>query len=148
MPAASSRSARPLELYDRPANVFVATFIGSPSMNLIDATVIESDGNLAARTQSGVLLPMPSTTKLSLGQAIQYGYRPEHISLSDAAVGIPAMSRSSSPWARRRRCISRSAIRLQLASFASASLQLLAQSSTLLQMRTRFMCSIETLVSL
>ena len=81
----------PLELYDHPNNVFVATFIGSPSMNLIDATVVESDGNLAARTQSGALLPMPPTAKLSLGQAIQYGYRPEHISLSDAAAGIPAV---------------------------------------------------------
>jgi multiple sugar transport system ATP-binding protein len=80
----------PLELYDRPNNVFVATFIGSPSMNLVDAEVVERGGKLVAKTPSGALLPLAETPKLSLGQRVQYGFRPEHIRLSEAGRGVPA----------------------------------------------------------
>src|SRR5260221_194343 len=39
---------RPQVLYDRPANLFVAGFIGSPAMNLVEAELAERDGGLAA----------------------------------------------------------------------------------------------------
>jgi multiple sugar transport system ATP-binding protein len=81
----------PLELYDRPDNVFVATFIGSPSMNLVDAEVVESRGKLAARTKAGALLPLAATAKVGPGDRIQYGYRPEHIELTEAGSGVPAV---------------------------------------------------------
>jgi multiple sugar transport system ATP-binding protein len=41
--------AKPQELYDRPRNLFVAEFIGSPAMNLIGIDLVRSDGRLAAR---------------------------------------------------------------------------------------------------
>jgi multiple sugar transport system ATP-binding protein len=72
---------KPLELFDRPANTFVATFIGSPSMNLFEGEV--SDGKFAI---PGATLPLP------LGQngmmAKTYGIRPEHLSIQ--AEGTPA----------------------------------------------------------
>ena len=47
---------RPLELYDRPANLFVATFIGSPAMNLIKGGV----GHGGFVTEGGAVLPLPA----------------------------------------------------------------------------------------
>jgi multiple sugar transport system ATP-binding protein len=64
----------PLELYDRPANLFVAGFIGSPAMNLVNGTV----GNGGFEAVGGAVLPLPPGTK---GQAGVYGIRPEHIQL-------------------------------------------------------------------
>ena len=66
----------PLELYDRPANIFVAGFIGSPAMNLIDGRVEEG----AFRTSKGLILPLPQTLPAAAGgRDLVYGIRPEHI---------------------------------------------------------------------
>jgi multiple sugar transport system ATP-binding protein len=75
----------PLELYDHPANQFVAGFIGSPSMNFIPGTVkgggVELDG--------GIVLPMPARARASEGQKVVYGTRPEHIDLAVGDDGVP-----------------------------------------------------------
>ena len=73
----------PLELFDRPANVFVAGFIGSPSMNMLKGVV----KNGAVEVDGGVL-PHPGVAKLSEGQQVIYGVRPEHMDIADD--GIPA----------------------------------------------------------
>jgi multiple sugar transport system ATP-binding protein len=65
----------PLDLYDRPANVFVAGFIGSPSMNLIDGTV-RPGGAVEAL---GAHLPAPG--HLEESRSVTYGIRPEHLRL-------------------------------------------------------------------
>jgi multiple sugar transport system ATP-binding protein len=57
--ACCSRSIRRRTLYDHPHNVFVAGFIGSPSMNFFDATLVESDGKLEINS-GGFRLPVPS----------------------------------------------------------------------------------------
>jgi multiple sugar transport system ATP-binding protein len=62
----------PLELYDRPANTFVASFIGSPSMNLI-AGVVQNGGVVAG----GATLPLPPGVKVAEGREITYGIRPK-----------------------------------------------------------------------
>ncbi|MCC2613819.1 sn-glycerol-3-phosphate ABC transporter ATP-binding protein UgpC [Neorhizobium sp. Rsf11] len=69
----------PLELYDKPANVFVATFIGSPSMNLYSGTAEAGDGGLVMRTQEDVVMPLPSGRSDLAGRRIVYGIRPEDI---------------------------------------------------------------------
>ena len=70
----------PLELYDRPANSFVAEFIGSPSMNLITATLEKGAGKLSARLKGiGNSLALPTTIKGSDGQSVTLGIRPEHV---------------------------------------------------------------------
>ena len=71
----------PLELFDRPANTFVAGFIGSPAMNFIGGK-ITPEGFAAA----GITLPLPAGN-LPASNAV-YGIRPEHFALTDA--GIPA----------------------------------------------------------
>ncbi|HEU4350904.1 MAG TPA: sn-glycerol-3-phosphate ABC transporter ATP-binding protein UgpC [Burkholderiales bacterium] len=71
----------PLELYDQPANLFVAQFIGSPAMNVFDGTyrsgAVEA---LGAR--------WPCNAKAHEGQSVKYGIRPEHLSF--ASHGVPA----------------------------------------------------------
>jgi len=62
----------PLEVYEHPANVFVAQFIGTPPMNLVQATV--SDSTLRA---SSFALPLPFP--LEEGRRVVVGIRPEHL---------------------------------------------------------------------
>ncbi|MGE7370447.1 ABC transporter ATP-binding protein [Neorhizobium sp. NPDC001467] len=77
----------PLDLYDRPANQFVAGFIGSPSMNFLKGTIIEQGFQT-----SGVVLPLPKAIETAVGQAAIYGVRPEHFRLVDRSGGgsVPA----------------------------------------------------------
>jgi multiple sugar transport system ATP-binding protein len=77
----------PLELYDRPANAFVAGFIGSPEMNLVDGEVSGAAG--AARFRAADL-DLPLLMQLAAGgPAARLGIRPEHIerATNDAADG-------------------------------------------------------------
>jgi multiple sugar transport system ATP-binding protein len=77
--------ASPTELYDRPANVFVASFIGSPAMNRFDATA-ERDG-----IRVGSMLLRPSDAQLAAAQGhskLVAGIRPEHLSLGDGAMTV------------------------------------------------------------
>ena len=69
----------PLELYDRPANVFVAGFIGSPSMNLIEG--VATGGRFEA---AGVSLALPLA--VAEGHKVTLGIRPEHLVLSDTGI--------------------------------------------------------------
>ena len=71
----------PLELYDRPANLFVAGFIGSPAMNILGGTI--ANGRFEA---AGVSLPLPAG--IAATGAASYGIRPEHLQLSGD--GLPA----------------------------------------------------------
>jgi multiple sugar transport system ATP-binding protein len=72
----------PLELYDRPANLFVAQFIGSPAMNVLEG--LYRDSFIEAL---GARWPV-SGARAADGQRVKYGIRPEHIDL--AAAGIAA----------------------------------------------------------
>jgi multiple sugar transport system ATP-binding protein len=74
------QSGLPLELYDRPANLFVAGFIGSPSMNMLSGT-IRINGKPSVVTEDGVSLPLMSAPSGSDGRACIYGIRPEHLTL-------------------------------------------------------------------
>ena len=71
----------PLELYDAPANRFVAGFIGSPAMNFIEGAV-EAGG---FRDRTGSLWPLPPGA--ATNRPATYGIRPEHLRLVDG--GIP-----------------------------------------------------------
>ncbi len=73
------QTGTPLDLYDHPANRFVAGFIGSPSMNFIEGT--QKDGALVA--VNGARLPLDNALAANDGRAMVYGIRPEHIDLVD-----------------------------------------------------------------
>ena len=75
----------PLELYDRPANMFVAGFIGSPAMNLLPGHVAEG----AFRTEDGLAWPLPPSACCAAGEAATYGFRPEHLHIT--ADGVPVV---------------------------------------------------------
>ncbi|MGX8013869.1 ABC transporter ATP-binding protein [Mesorhizobium sp. ORM8.1] len=68
----------PLELFDRPANLFVAGFLGSPAMNLLKGTVKKGDN---AVDIAGTAFPLPSGRAAQDGQAVVYGVRPEHLEI-------------------------------------------------------------------
>jgi len=76
---------RPQILYDRPANLFVAGFIGSPAMNFVEAELVEVDGGVTARfgSQSLVVPPDVVATRPALraatGRRVVLGVRPEDI---------------------------------------------------------------------
>jgi len=76
----------PLELYDRPANLFVAGFIGSPGMNFLDATY-EGSG---VRLKDGTLVPLLEPLKLAAGRKVTLGIRPEHVVLSSNSADMSA----------------------------------------------------------
>ena len=72
----------PLDLYDRPANLFVAGFIGSPGMNFLPARVAE-DATTDAVLADGQKLRLPDGLPLKDGDQVIVGLRPEHIKLTD-----------------------------------------------------------------
>jgi len=76
----------PLELFDRPANVFVAGFIGSPAMNLLNGAVAGGDG--AGVEVNGARLAVAGRHQVAAGQPVLFGIRPEHLEL--APEGFPA----------------------------------------------------------
>ncbi len=76
----------PLDLYDTPENLFVASFVGSPSMNLISGTV-RFNGGLSVEAH-GITLPLTEDHHVTNGQPVVYGIRPEHLDLAED--GIPA----------------------------------------------------------
>ncbi len=49
---------RPLDLYDQPANIFVASFIGSPAMNFLKGRISSKEGNAQFVTDEGISLPI------------------------------------------------------------------------------------------
>ncbi|MCM2474257.1 sn-glycerol-3-phosphate ABC transporter ATP-binding protein UgpC [Rhizobium sp. CG5] len=75
----------PLDLYDEPANVFVAGFIGSPSMNFVRGKLAAVNGETAFVSDNGTVLPVPVGTPLREAPVV-YGIRPEHIEHHDAGL--------------------------------------------------------------
>ena len=83
------QTGSPLELYDHPANQFVAGFIGSPSMNFLPGTLRRGAGAAHVELHDGTLLAAPLQAGGSDGQPVVYGTRPEHLTLA-ASGGIPS----------------------------------------------------------
>lgn len=75
----------PLELFDHPKNLFVAQFIGSPSMNVLQG--IASKGCVTAEGQQW---PVSTVANLADGQRVHYGIRPTDISIDAAGEGVSA----------------------------------------------------------
>ena len=80
----------PLELYDRPSNLFVAGFIGSPAMNLVRGRMRRRDGDVWVEAEGGATLPVACPARGEDGQEVVYGFRPEQLSPGAAGDGVPA----------------------------------------------------------
>jgi len=83
----------PLELYNAPRNLFVATFIGAPSMNLLEGNYsAEANAVIAA---DGMRQPLNGQLPVEDGRPVTYGIRPEHLDIADS--GIPAIVKVVEP---------------------------------------------------
>ncbi|MCR6670142.1 ABC transporter ATP-binding protein [Devosia ginsengisoli] len=79
------QTGTPIELYEQPANTFVAQFIGSPSMNLLSGEIV--DGSF--RLDGGIALPVPANGTIG---PCSYGIRPEHMRLDPAGVAAQVLA--------------------------------------------------------
>ncbi|RWH72818.1 ABC transporter ATP-binding protein [Mesorhizobium sp.] len=83
----------PLEVYNNPANVFVARFIGAPGMNLLRGKPAESDRGLVIDLGPlGITPPLSDELAFSVRAAraeVFYGFRPEHIALAERGLSMP-----------------------------------------------------------
>jgi multiple sugar transport system ATP-binding protein len=81
----------PLQVYGKPANKFVAGFIGAPAMNFIDVTV-HSEAGVTAVEAEGLRLAVSAADARALaahnGRRVILGVRPEHLVLGDGAPGL------------------------------------------------------------
>jgi len=82
------QTGSPLELYDHPANLFVAGFIGSPAMNFLPGTLRRANGAARVELGSGTTVNAPPSAGGADGQPVILGMRPEHLTLADS--GIPS----------------------------------------------------------
>jgi sn-glycerol 3-phosphate transport system ATP-binding protein len=76
----AAQIASPMEIFERPADTYVAGFIGSPSMNFLPATITE-DAKAATLSDGNVIALPPGQYAAHPGQKVTLGIRPEHISL-------------------------------------------------------------------
>ncbi|AMH16350.1 sn-glycerol-3-phosphate import ATP-binding protein UgpC [Citrobacter sp. FDAARGOS_156] len=75
----------PVEVYEKPASRFVASFIGSPAMNLLDGRISASGTHF--ELEGGMTLPIGRSARECIGRNMTLGIRPEHIALSSQAEG-------------------------------------------------------------
>ena len=84
----------PLELYNKPGNLFVAGFLGSPKMNVVPARVVSADANSATLHLPGSAIVRAAVdgSALQPGVAVTLGIRAEHVSvaLADSQNAVPA----------------------------------------------------------
>ncbi|MBY3213434.1 sn-glycerol-3-phosphate ABC transporter ATP-binding protein UgpC [Rhizobium laguerreae] len=76
----------PLDLYERPANLFVAKFIGSPAMNIIPATIAATGSQTTVTLTGGMSVTLDVATDASeMGKQASFGVRPEDLEVADGA---------------------------------------------------------------
>lgn len=101
------QAGSPLDLYDRPANAFVATFIGSPEMNLIDGGWMCDGGALVMRS-GGLSVNLPAQSFSEAERDVTLGIRPEHIERAETSTAFELVVGLSSKSARKPMCWVRS----------------------------------------
>lgn len=80
--------APPLEIYDRPGNLFVADFMGNPTMNFIEAEVVSRQDRECLLKFHGIQARFQSEEPLAIGGTdVVLGIRPEHLEVEDGANG-------------------------------------------------------------
>jgi multiple sugar transport system ATP-binding protein len=79
----------PLELYDHPSNLFVAQFIGSPAMNVVQGTLRRGADAAWVEAEGGMRWPLAASSPGEDGQGVAYGVRPGNLSLHAGAQSVP-----------------------------------------------------------
>jgi ABC-type sugar transport system ATPase subunit len=98
------QAGTPEEIYEQPANLFVAQFIGSPAMNCLDGTFTTEGGTPGVQVD-GARFPVPAglTTRLEEGRPVVVGARPEH--LEPGAGGTVAARLEAVEWLGHERLL-------------------------------------------
>ena len=79
----------PIELYENPANLFVARFIGSPAMNIVSGSVQEAGEKTTVSLPGGKTVAVPiATDGARQGETVSVGFRPEDMALADVGAGF------------------------------------------------------------
>ncbi|PXX37095.1 MULTISPECIES: ABC transporter ATP-binding protein [Burkholderia] len=73
----------PLDLYDRPANLFVARFIGSPAMNLMEGSIVQQQGQTYVDIDDGIVIALGKDVPVESGTKVVCGIRPEHFNIAE-----------------------------------------------------------------
>ena len=100
------QTGAPLELYDRPANRFVATFLGSPAMNVIAGRIGDRDTKRLT-LPGGVSTPIAGAPQSWAGKPVVFGVRPESVQL-DLDHGLPCKVSLVEPMGSETHLIARS----------------------------------------
>jgi multiple sugar transport system ATP-binding protein len=79
---------RPLDLYNHPANQFVAGFIGSPKMNFLAAKMVASDASRRTVEIAGQQITLGRPLEAADGEALTLGIRPEHIQAQEQSASL------------------------------------------------------------
>ncbi|WP_342240143.1 ABC transporter ATP-binding protein [Inquilinus sp. OTU3971] len=82
------QQGKPLDLYDLPANIFVAGFLGSPAMSFLPGRYRRGAGGPVVEAEDGTRLPAPDRAAED-DQPVLLGVRPEHFTLADGQGGVP-----------------------------------------------------------
>jgi sn-glycerol 3-phosphate transport system ATP-binding protein len=89
----SAQLATPMEVFERPADTYVASFIGAPAMNFLPGELTTS--GTAVRLLAGPTIPFPAATSRGpAGLAVTVGIRPEHVTIGPPAGGPHAASQA------------------------------------------------------
>jgi sn-glycerol 3-phosphate transport system ATP-binding protein len=82
---------KPIELFQKPVNTFVAGFIGTPPMNLLPARIIRKDTGLMLDFHGKLQVPIPekSDAKIQDGMEVVMGLRPEDLTIDNGNIGLP-----------------------------------------------------------
>ncbi|MBL4629947.1 MAG: TOBE domain-containing protein [Paraglaciecola sp.] len=93
------QTGTPMELYNHPKNIFVAGFIGSPSMNFMEGVAELTDGGIDFRITPQLAIPLDKNWKGPIGEKITLGIRPEHLVVHESAVKgtLPAVVKVVEP---------------------------------------------------
>ena len=84
---------RPLDLYDAPASLFIAGFIGSPRMNFVAGTLVSAEGSAVVEVDGGRIVADVDATGAQPGDAVTIGVRPERVMAGGGANALPARVR-------------------------------------------------------
>jgi len=89
----------PLDLYEKPANLFVAGFIGSPAMNFIPGIIARDDTGPVLAATDGLRIALGASADGAEGREVVAGIRPEHLSIASGAdrTGFPVELRYIEP---------------------------------------------------
>jgi multiple sugar transport system ATP-binding protein len=81
---------KPIELFQKPVNTFVAGFIGTPPMNLLPARIIRKDNGLKLDFHGKLQIPIPekSDAKIQDGLEVIMGLRPEDLTIDNGNIGL------------------------------------------------------------